>query len=120
LKHWVSKTSKYFLLVIFLGYYISITLFPHIHNVNNINIVHSHPYKTNSDNQPINHQHSEAEFFLIHVLSYFVATSLAIYFSFKIIRIISQKIIIKRDDDFFILKEFCVHLLRAPPLKIHN
>jgi len=51
------------LLVLFVSYYGSITLFWHSHRLGNITIVHSHPFSNNQ------HSHSAAQIDLIKVLT---------------------------------------------------
>lgn len=54
-----SPILKYLLLILFLGYFGSITLFSHTHQIEGAVKAHSHPYKT------ANHQHSSGEFAVI-------------------------------------------------------
>lgn len=58
---------KLLLLVLFIGYYGSITLFPHIHHIGTTTIVHSHPYG-GSDDCP-NHSHTTGQYQTIQVLT---------------------------------------------------
>ena len=59
-----------FLLILFLGYTAGITLFTHLHVVNGISIVHSHPFK-----KDIHHTHTAVEFELIQMLNHYVSTN---------------------------------------------
>ena len=61
---------RYFLLILFLGYTAGITLFTHLHVVNGISIVHSHPFK-----KDIQHTHTALEFELIQMLNHYVSTN---------------------------------------------
>lgn len=65
--------GSYSLLAIFLSYYASITFFMHAHIINGVTVVHSHPYKTNSDGIP-DHEHKASEIQLISHLSQFAAS----------------------------------------------
>lgn len=55
---------RYFLSVLFVTYMASIAFFAHVHVVNGVTIVHSHPFKKGSP-----HQHTTVELLLIHFLS---------------------------------------------------
>ena len=86
LKQGISKLYRLLLLVLFLGYYSGITLFPHTHIVNGITIVHSHPFNSGSGNNSSNLPHSGKELQLIHLLSEFFSTAAAIAFIALIVR----------------------------------
>jgi len=112
---------RYFLLILFLGYYVSITSFTHTHIVNRVAIVHSHPYNPFSKNKPINHQHSENEFILIYFLSHFLTTVSFLAFSIEVYKTVLQKFILqKNNENLSNLIFLCSNGLRAPPLNIHN
>ena len=53
---------------LFLAYLSSLVAFTHVHIVNGVTIVHSHPYETNDDGLP-SHEHGYAEFQLLHQYS---------------------------------------------------
>jgi hypothetical protein len=65
------------MLLLFLGYYGSITFFNHVHVVNGVSIVHSHPFKSGPENNSPASQHSDRELQNIISLSYFLSTPLA-------------------------------------------
>ena len=88
----------WFLVLLFSGYIGSITFFPHTHNVDGITIVHSHPYKSHSGNNPINHNHSKNGFLLIQFVSSFVTTVPVIFFGFVITREIINNVLRNQDD----------------------
>ena len=54
-------------LLLFMGYYGGITLFPHVHDINGQRIVHSHPYAGTSSHP--GHQHSTQQLQLLQWLS---------------------------------------------------
>lgn len=58
-----------FLLIIFCGFFVSVTFFPHSHIVDGFTIVHSHPYKKLPGNSPAPHNHSKNALVLIQFLS---------------------------------------------------
>lgn len=81
-----KKLSGYFLLILFCGYFGSITLFPHSHIVDGVTIVHSHAYKSQPDNLPFNHNHSKKGFIFIQLISNFIATAPILFLVVDIIR----------------------------------
>jgi len=61
---------RYFFLVIFLGFSVSITFFNHAHTFCGNIIIHSHPYSNDgSENQ--SHHHSWDEYLKIYLLSHY-------------------------------------------------
>jgi len=63
-KRWILHRMRYFLPILFVSYLASLTLFSHVHVVNGVTIVHSHPYKKGTP-----HQHSLFELIHIQLLS---------------------------------------------------
>lgn len=111
---------RYLLLLFFMGYYSSITFFPHTHIVDGKTIVHSHPYNPFGDN-PSNQHHSKNELVLIHVLSHFLIFVSLAAFTFIVLRAVLPKAIIQKEDQGFSNFLFlCSNGFRAPPLFIHN
>lgn len=112
---------RYFLLILFLVYYVSISSFTHTHIVNGFAIVHSHPYNPFSKDNPVNHQHSANGFVLIHLLSHYLTTVLFHAFSIGVLKTVLRKYILQKNEDnlstFFFTSS---NGLRAPPLNIHN
>jgi hypothetical protein len=70
------------LLILFLGYYGSITLFYHSHLVLGTTLVHSHPYKSDPTAKPI-HSHTDEGFRTIQFINCFIAGLLIIKFTFR-------------------------------------
>ena len=68
-----------FLPVLFVSYLVSITFFAHIHVVNGVTIVHSHPFKKGAA-----HKHSTVELLLIHFLSHLTADGAAVVFALSL------------------------------------
>lgn len=114
MRFWRNKILINSLLVLFLGYYASITLFTHAHTVDNITVVHSHPYNPfSNDNR---HTHTVNEIVLISILSYFIATITYSFFlftsttiQFKLHRIVRKK------PGYKSLHFFKSNNFRAPP-----
>lgn len=114
LKKQVKKLPGYILLVLFLGYYGSITLFYHSHIVFGDTIVHSHPYKTNGQGLP-SHSHSEKGYITIQLLSVIAVSFLFSYFSFKIIASLADENPQKIIQGTVIHRLYSLSFLRAPP-----
>lgn len=112
---------RYFLLILFLGYYVSIFSFSHTHIVNGIAISHSHPYNPFSQDKPENHQHTTQGFVLIHFLSHFLTTvSFFAFFIALYITVLRKFIFKKKDENFSNIFSKYSYGLRAPPLNLHN
>ena len=69
---WRKGVIKQLLLILFLGYYVSVTFFPHVHIENGVAVVHSHPYNPFSKENPTKQQHSKSEYTLIAHLDHFL------------------------------------------------
>jgi len=109
---------RYFLLLLFLGYYGSITLFTHTHILSGGTIVHSHPFSSGTGKNPINHQHTTNGYVLIQLLSTFLTTVSFFAFSFEAHKAVLKKYIIqKNEENFSNLSFLCSNGLRAPPFK---
>lgn len=61
------KFLKFLLPILFILYMGNIISFTHVHIINGVTIVHSHPYK--SDSGSSGHQHTGSELQLLHQLS---------------------------------------------------
>jgi hypothetical protein len=94
------------------------TLFSHAHIVDGVTIVHSHPYKSGSGKNPVNHQHTSNGFLLIHFISNILTT-----ISFLAISIGAYKAVLRKSDfgkleeNFYDLSVLYSYTLRAPPFK---
>ena len=64
-KRLLLNITRYFLPILFVSYLVSFTFFAHVHVVNGVTIVHSHPFKKGAA-----HEHSTVELQLIHCLSH--------------------------------------------------
>ena len=118
LKHRVNNIVRYFFLLLFLGYYTSITLFTHPHVIDGITIVHSHPFKAGTGKNPVNHQHSTNGFLLIHLLANLLTTALLFEFASELYHSVSGKLNFKKRTGNFVYPAFLFsYSLRAPPLK---
>lgn len=111
-----TKFLQLILFVLFIGYYGSITLFPHSHIVDGVTIVHSHPYKTDKSSVPFKLPHTGKEIMLIQTLSGFVTAAFVIWFLALILKLVFQKILIPLS--FVGYAEpggYINYALRAPP-----
>lgn len=112
-----KKITGYFLFMLFCGYFASITFFPHYHVVDGVTIVHSHPYKSQSGDIPVNHNHSKDVFVLIQFISHFIATALIIHWGILIFRkTLNISIILSETNHCFSLYPYSPFLPRAPTL----
>ncbi len=66
----VKNIGALLLLVLFAGYWSCVTLFPHVHRIDGLLYVHSHPYSGPAGNPT--HSHSAQQFQLIAHLSLLV------------------------------------------------
>ena len=64
------KRLRVLLPVLFILYFCNLSFFTHLHIINGVTIVHSHPYQTDSEGNPT-HNHSTKEIQLIDALSTF-------------------------------------------------
>lgn len=119
LNYKVKKFVLFLLLSIYLGFYGSITLFPHVHFINNVSIVHSHPLKTSADN-PINN-HSEDELIFIQFVTTFLITFSFIFFlSEKIEKVMLKRLFQTYKGKIPEFNSINSQGLRAPPAKYTN
>lgn len=66
MRHSVKHTFlSWFLLTIMSGYLFSIVTFTHVHTIDGVRIVHSHPFKD------AHHQHSPQQTILFHALTHY-------------------------------------------------
>ncbi len=119
----LDKILKYSLLVLFIGYYGSITLFTHTHIVNGVVITHSHPYnffkcEKNEQGERIPlHHHTKNEYVLIHTLSHFLTIVFFFSTGIKAVEKVLVKYILKKVDPVFLHFHFLfANGFRAPPL----
>ena len=73
MKRLLLNITRYFLPILFVSYLVSFTFFAHVHVVNGVTIVHSHPFKKGAA-----HKHSTVELQLIHFLSHLTADGAAV------------------------------------------
>lgn len=91
LKGFILNITKYFFLLIFLGFFGSITFFEHVHVVDGITIVHSHPFRTGNSGNPV-HGHPLNGFVLVHHLMSFVALTAFLVSAACILPVLFRKI----------------------------
>ncbi len=75
LKRLLLNITRYFLPILFVSYLVSLTFFAHVHVVNGVTIVHSHPFKKGAA-----HEHSTVELIHIHFLSHLTDGRCGCYF----------------------------------------
>jgi hypothetical protein len=117
----LNKSVSYFLLILFLAYYGSITLFNHTHIVNGVTIAHSHPFSSENGETPVKHHHTANEYILIQSISNFLVIVSFLFFTFGLIKNIFRETVNKTINKIFSTPDcICANGLRAPPLNIHN
>jgi len=115
LKRIYKKLTGYFLLILFFGYLGSVTFFSHTHIVDGVTIVHSHPFRSQPGDVPVNHNHSKNGFILIHFISNFIATVPIVFIGSAIIRTtLNSRRLIKNENLYLNLYLCSHHLPRAP------
>jgi len=117
---WLSKVIRCFLLLLFIGYYGSVTFFNHEHHIENGSIIfHSHPFKKAANGTPVNHQHTSKGLIIIQLLSVFTTTILFATFFSSTLKCIYRKVILQTTENSLIPLPFILSLpLRAPPSAI--
>jgi len=111
------RMSKYFFLIIFLGFFASNTFFDHAHIYDGSIIVHSHPFKPDREGKPA-HNHSERSYVLVYCLNTIIANVILVFslFSFfytALQRITPETIVNFRSENY----RYLFHL-RGPPSDI--
>ena len=84
LKQYKSKINALLLVALFIGYWSSITFFPHLHIVNGQIVVHSHPYSGTAENP--GHSHGVEQLIVINLLTTLLAVAVIIKTLEKIYR----------------------------------
>ncbi len=117
MRGWSRKIINWTLVILFLGYYVSITYFPHTHHIeNDAIIVHSHPFAPKSDSGSRGHSHSSAEFTLIHYLTEFISTPVSFFIIPAVIMIFLREAFRRPYRQFLpVAAPYSLQRLRAPP-----
>lgn len=92
-----KRLPGFLLVILFCGYLGSITFFPHTHIVDSISIVHSHPYKSLPESDPVDHHHTKNGFILIQYISSFITTIPVLFLGTVISRKIFHKLLLSQD-----------------------
>lgn len=105
-----SKLLRWGLLVLFSTYFLSISIFTHTHIVDNVLVVHSHPYKSSS------HQHTTNALMLIDQISHFNVSDLVPpHFEFKQQSFFLRNIVSYCCIGEYVKNSVSRHFLRPPP-----
>ena len=109
---------KWFLPILFIGYYSTVSLFMHVHIEHGTTIVHAHPFKTAPDGTC--HHHARlAEIQLFHLLSSIYAADGAVhplqinYFAYQ-----TAEIAVSPFSSDYVIPVKGNSLLRAPPFMV--
>ena len=115
----MEKFRKYLriaLPALFIAYLGCLISFTHVHIVNGVTIVHSHPYHKTDDGQP-DHEHGYAEFQLLHQLST-IQISGAAFVSILLAAFLTTLFILRNNPVYpdYLLPVRGKLSLRAPPV----
>ncbi len=80
--------------LLFIGYYSSITFFPHSHNFNGVTIVHSHPFRIADKNDSPKSSHTNSELVIIQNLSEFVTPALLTFLIAIAFRFVTYQLLV--------------------------
>ena len=105
---------RVFFLLLFLGYFASVTFFDHAHLVDGFTIVHSHPYKKSADGKPM-HDHNSNEYLLIHILNHFSGVLTAGLFLAWLFTLPREMDLIEKTGSFRYQLILNRNFLRGPP-----
>jgi len=116
---WIGKSLSVLLLILFLGYYSSITFFTHSHIINGVTIVHSHPFNSDKGGGSSNSPHSDKSLLIIQLLSELISTIFSINFAILILRILLDKLPrISIKNGYAEPGGYCTSPLRGPPCEM--
>lgn len=111
-KRLLLNIMRCFLPVLFIAYLASVTFFAHIHVVNGVTIVHSHPFKKGAA-----HQHTTVELLLVHFLSHLTTDGAAVVFALSLfIPFLLCLLLISSQRTHYHSPYHGVVSLRAPPV----
>lgn len=117
LKKCTVDISKYFFLILFLGFFGSNTFFDHTHIYDGNIIVHSHPFKPDRDGKPM-HNHGQSGYLLVYQLNNIIINIVSgLIFAFVIFALYREIFAGKADNlatQFF----HSLSLLRGPPSRM--
>jgi len=115
----IGKSISILLLILFLGYYSSITFFTHSHIINGVTIVHSHPFNSDKGGDSSNSPHSSKELVIIQLLSEYFTTFFVFSFAILLFRAILYKIpVLSTKEGYAEPGGYCTSPLRAPPFEM--
>lgn len=116
MKHWRSSILKYLLLLLFAGYWGSITLFPHTHIVDGVSIVHSHAHNPFGKEDSSTHTHTKTAFILITQISQ-IATIVFFLVLFSVsAQTLQLTLLPERKKALFYSASLFFNGLRGPPV----
>ncbi len=119
LKYFMGKSLSVLLLILFLGYYSSITFFTHSHIINGVAIVHSHPFNSDKRGDSSTAPHNSKELVIIQLLSEFFTTFFAFSFAILLFRALLYKIpLLFPNEGYAEPGGYCTSPLRAPPFEM--
>jgi hypothetical protein len=112
-----SHLKKFFaalMLAIFAAYFVSTNMFYHSHVVLGDTIVHSHPFKSDSNGKPI-HSHNDKGYLTIQYLSCLLLSVIIFTLIRDGISLNSSELVVKLKLNKVLSSSRLVYSLRAPP-----
>lgn len=102
---------RWFLPVLFVTYLASYTCFAHVHIVNGVTIVHSHPFQKGGE-----HEHTVLELWLIDFLSHLTSDGMTVLTALPLfIPYLLRQLLSSPSPAAFLYPYHGVAALRAPP-----
>ena len=108
---------KILLNAIFIFYAASITFFPHRHHIDEVTIVHSHPYAKDCDGNP-SHSHTKADILTIQALTVTELTDFIIWIVALSLPVIVVTVLYATRNDCYCNQCKKLYRLRSPPVSI--
>lgn len=113
-----KSVLRIFLPALLILFFVFTTAFPHVHIMDNVAIVHSHPYKKDCNGNPT-HTHTWSQIYLIQALSNYQITTVIIFFVLLGITLLKYTIVFTPVYRFFQQKNNTdLYRLRPPPISL--
>jgi len=119
LKKCSINISRYFFLILFLGFFGSNTFFDHTHIYDDNIIVHSHPFKPDRDGKPF-HNHNQSSYLLVYQLNNLIVNIASSLTLACVIFFLSGEVIARTVNNLPLRICHSPFLLRGPPSRMLN
>ena len=114
MKHTLKNILKYLLIVLYLCYSMSTTMFIHTHYYEGQQVVHSHPFLM-GEGGALNHTHTVSQSVFIHFISSTLLLAVSVSIGLSVLFIFLSKEF-KQEIQSRIFRFVLCFLLRAPPV----